>query len=592
MVQERESFVKLHEAPFARRGSYFVFFSGDLAEQTFGMGELWLGTQRGVASTMERNKLMKVSPVWHGEKIPYAITTTPYELIIDTDHGTIRACIAENGLIRFHGEGEVGLELYSDMFRTGDLHENARDMYDGSWMVFYAMISNWLLVPVQGTMQMDAPWDWRLTMSKYVCATFSPDENNILEVAVEEMVDREGFRRAEYPAYEDCVKAVQEDFDGFVNKIPEFKNPTYEAWRKKAAWTSWSHLLSPSRVIKRPMMMMMHIYMAHCSGWQQATHAACLSDDMDLSYQLLRCMYDYQAEDGQLADVVSEFWAQMKAGKPPYQGFAILWLMKHRDFEGAFGKERIEELYGLICEQVRWWFEHRVMPGKVLPFYGNPDESGWDDATVYMKSCQMITPDIVTYLILLTEALSEMAKIIGNEEGQKKWAAKSQQMLDEMLEKMWDGERFNPLFPDTEEPFKNLSACSYQPLLLGKRLPQEVIDKMAADLSVEGQYLTPYGVASERLDSPYVEVLTGWVTGPIIAPLQLQLIVGLDECGKKELSQLIARRYCDALAKTGMYHICNPFNGEGASKGRDGVLHQHWTSWCSSIFLMLAEHYT
>jgi hypothetical protein len=520
--------------------------------------------------------------------VPYSITTTPYEIILDTDHGSIRICIPETGLIRVSGSGEIGIQLYSDMLRINDLHENIRDMYDGSWMIFYAMICNLLLAPIKGKLDVTAPWNWRLTYCEYIRATFTPDSSGQMEFAIEEFVDHEGKKRDSYPSYQESYNMVEKDFRSFYDKIPAFSNPLYEDMRMKAAWTTWSHIVSPSRRIKRPMIMMMHIYMAHCSGWQQSTHAVALSDDLELSYQLLLNMYDFQGEDGQIADVVSDFWGQMKAGKPPYQGFALLWLMKHRDFASVFTPEKIKALYYPIVNQMNWWLAHRVMPGRVLPFYGNPDESGWDDATVYRESCQMITPDIVSYLILQTEALSKMAEILDLKKEAGDWLAISKRMLDEMLKKMWNGERFVALFPDTEKPIDTDSLCAYQPLLLGKRLPQNIIDKMAADLSVEDDLLTPYGVASERLKSPYVDILTGWTDGPIIAPMMIQMVVGLDECGKKELSREIANRYCTCLSKTGLYHIVNPFNGQGMDKGRDGVLHQHWTSWCSSAFLLIA----
>ena len=591
MVQERESFVKLHEAPFGRAGSYWAFFMGDVAEQSFGLGELYLGTSRGTASTMERNKLMRINPLWKGIEIPYAVTTTPYELIIDTDHGTARICIAEPGLIRIHTDGEISLQFYSDMFHCGDLHENTRDMYDGTWTVFYAAISNWLLVPVKGTLTMDAPWDWKMTMSKYVRAVFSPEGSDGMEIAIEEQVDYEDFRRPEYPSYEESVQMVKDDFDSFCAKIPEFKNPLYESVRAKAAWIVWSHIVNPSRIVKSRMIMMMHIYMAHCSGWQQATHAACLSDNMELSRELIKNMYYHQGEDGQLADVVLDSWAHMKAGKPPFQGFALLWLMEHRDFRATFTDADIEFLYEHISKQIAWIRAHRVMPGHILPFFGNPDESGWDDATVYLENCQMITPDIVTYFILLLEAESRLAGLLGRADDEKYWKNSADEVLHEMITKMWNGKQFNALVPNTEEVFETESLCCYQPILLGKRLPQDIIDKMAEDLSVEGDFLTPYGVASEKLSSPYVNVYTGWVAGPVIAPMQLQIAVGLAEAGKTELSKTVANRYCTTLAKGGFYHINNPFTGHGMDKGRDGVLHQHQTSWSATIFLMLAGHY-
>jgi hypothetical protein len=447
-----------------------------------------------------------------------------------------------------------------------------------------------LLIPIEGRLNVEAPWNWRLTYSEYIKARFLPNADNHMEFAIEEFLDREGQKRPSYPSYEESLQLVREDFDGFLENFSPLKNPLYESVRKQAVWTTWSHIVSPARRIKRPMVMMMHIYMAHCSGWQQATQAMALASDMQLAYQLLLSMYDFQGEDGMIADVVSDLWGQMKAGKPPFQGFALLWIMKNCDFS-KFSKEQIKSLYEPICRQTDWWLAHRVLPGKTLPFYGNPDESGWDDATVYLHSCQMVTPDIVTYLILQAEALGRMARILDDENTAEKWDKLANRMLNEMLSKMWNGDRFASLYPDTEEPFETGSLCAYQPLLLGKRLPENIIDKMAADLAAEGCLLTPYGVASEPLDSHYMDVLTGWTNGPVIAPMQLQIVIGLREAGREDLSREIANRYCTAVAKNGFFHIYNPFTGRGMDKGRDGVLHQHWTSWCSSIFLIIASGY-
>ena len=591
-MASKESFVKLHQCPFTVRGTYFAFYLSDVAEHDFGQAELWLGTERGIVPFIQRNKLIKLLPVWKGEIIPFAITTTPYELIMETLHGTIRITIPEKGLIRISSEGEVGLLLEGDMKRYDALHENIRYMYDDTWQIFYSMILNLLLVPVVGKLDVDAPWNWRLTITEYIRATFTPDESGHMEIALEEFIDREGTRRETYPTYEESLAAVQESFDSFLAKIPEFKVPELEAVRKKAAWTTWNHLLEPDcRVLKHQMIAMMHIYMDHCSGWQQCTHAIDLAEDPELSYELLCNVYDYQSEDGQLPDVVNDMWPQMKAGKPPLQGFAILWLLDHKDIEHTYTKEQFENLYFPVVRQLEWWEEHRVRPGKILPFFGNPDESGWDDSPMYRESCQMITPDVVSYIILLYEAASRMAQILGRSDEAKALMDKSKAMLDEMIKKMWSGERFEALFPDTEEMFHSESATSYQSLILGKRLPQEIIDKMAADLSEEDKFLTPYGVASLPLDSSIMDVLTGWMAGPINAPLDFQIIIGLAECGKKELSKEIALRYCKNIAKTGFYHIVNPYSGHGADKGRDGVLHQHWTSWCSGTFLRLAADY-
>ena len=591
MVEMRsENFIDLHTVPFSVSGSYLSIMLGDLAGQDKGLGELYLCSERGAASLQGRNKLIKLVPAWNGIHVPYSITTTPYEVRIETRYGMIRMTIPGSGLVRISGSGEIGLEVSSE-FRLLN-HENIRDMYDGTWQVFYHMICNMLFVPIKGSMEMDAPWDYELTASKYVKALFVPDGNGEMEIALEEFIDFEGKRRNDYPSIEDSVSAVKESFEKFLQYIPHFRNPEYEEHRVKAAWVSWSHIVSASRRIKRPTMIMMHTYMSHCSGWQQCTQAVALSGNRELVYQLLLNIYDFQGEDGMIPDVVSDFWGVMKAGKPPYQGFAILWLLENAQLGQFLDKEQILSLYQPMVKQFNWWRNNRILPGKTLPFFGNPDESGMDDFTVFRKSCQMITPDIATYLTLFAEALSKMASMLHIVDEAEYWEQVSRNLLHEMIEKLWDGERFISRVPDTEEPFASESLCAYQPLLLGKRLPSDIIEKMTSDLSVENDFLTEYGVASEKLSSPYVNIRGGWANGPINSPLQMQIVIGLRACGKTELSKLIANRYCRTLARTGFFHIHNPFTGKGLDKGRDGVLNQHWTSWSSSVFILLASMYT
>ena len=169
-MQASNMFQSLHKVPFGRRGSYMVFFLEDLAEEEFGMPKLWFGSCRGGGSIQGRNtNLLRVSLVFAGEEIPYALSSTPSELIMSSDHGEARICIAENNLVRIKTSGEVQLRLFWPIVGThsNGKHEEARDMMDGTWMLGYNFMANFLLIPLKGEMKCDAPFDWRGTFCKY-----------------------------------------------------------------------------------------------------------------------------------------------------------------------------------------------------------------------------------------------------------------------------------------------------------------------------------------------------------------------------------------------------------------------------------------
>ena len=161
------------------------------------------------------------------------------------------------------------------------------------------------------------------------------------------------------------------------------------------------------------------------------------------------------------------------------------------------------------------------------------------------------------------------------------WYHKSKALLDRMIEKMWDGEHFVALKQYTHEPVFSGSNMHYIPLVLGKRLPQNIIDKMTADLMVEGKLLSPYGLASENMDSDVFEV-TGvkMGCGVISPPGQLFILAGMWEAGKKAEAKMIIDRYLCRMMDGGFSHFINPVSGTGSS---------FWGTWCRCVFTILAR---
>ncbi|MGE4276557.1 MAG: hypothetical protein AB7E30_05185 [Lawsonibacter sp.] len=591
-MKDSKMFLSMHKVPFGRRGSYMVFFLEDLAEEEFGMPKLWFGSCRGGASIQGRNNnLMRLSLVWNGEEIPYALSSTPSELIMDSDHGTVRICIAEHHLVRIYAEGEATLRWYWPIVGThsNGKHEEARARLDGTWQAGFNFVANFQFVPLKGKMECEAPFDWRGTFCRYFKCDLIP-ENGIIDFALEEFPGFTVVKRDSYPKYQDCVRQVADEFQSFLDStIPEIQDKEICKAREKAAWTTWTHITAPGGRIKRPMVRMMQAYFPHNFGWQQSYQAASLSKDPKLAWELLQSMFDHQTPDGHLPDYVNDMYSMDRTSKPPIQGYVYLWLMEHRDMS-FLTKEQIEALYGPMVKWLEWWLQYSCT-AEGLPFFGHPDESGWDDATVYAVTPQCISPELPPYLVLQMEALSDLAYRLGKDGEAAAWKKQAEDMLALFIKKLWNGKEFLAGNPFTGELFHTDNVVKYQPVILGKRLPQEIRDRMIADLKVEGEFLCPYGIASEKLDSGLIDPYQGWMNGPIVAPLHFQIVTGLDACGDQEFAKKVAHRFCLNCSINGPYHIINPFNGKGQDKGRDNVLHQHVAAWSTSIFLFLAGEY-
>ncbi|NLT40075.1 MAG: hypothetical protein GXX89_06370, partial [Clostridiales bacterium] len=108
------------------------------------------------------------------------------------------------------------------------------------------------------------------------------------------------------------------------------------------------------------------------------------------------------------------------------------------------------------------------------------------------------------------------------------------------------------------------------------------------DLFRENVSVTPYGVPSEALDSPYFE--HGWSKGTIQSPTTCLVILGLLACGKTKEAADIARRYARILQKSGFYHMIDPITGLGNDKAIGANNVQYWAAWTAGVFTILSGY--
>jgi len=146
------------------------------------------------------------------------------------------------------------------------------------------------------------------------------------------------------------------------------------------------------------------------------------------------------------------------------------------------------------------------------------------------------------------------------------------------VKELWDGEHFIARKLRTHETILSPSLLHYMPLVLGHRLPREIIDKMTADLMKEGEFLTPYGLASEKIGSVQFRKM-GMARGWVLPPTNLLILTGMFDAGKTEEAKMIANRYCLAM-KNGFNMLIDPLLGNRGGFG---------CSWPVCAFLVLAD---
>jgi hypothetical protein len=128
--------------------------------------------------------------------------------------------------------------------------------------------------------------------------------------------------------------------------------------------------------------------------------------------------------------------------------------------------------------------------------------------------------------------------------------------------------------------------------MLGKRLPADILRKLARRLTDEREFLTDFGVASENLGSEKL-AMKSFTRGPVVAPVQAMLITGLLEGGERDAAMKIATRYVNALMSEGLAlgiqcYRTEPVLGNEIEKDLSPMsVGFPFTPWAASIFLYL-----
>ncbi len=532
--------------PFGRRLSHMMVYSDNSGAEKGKTEPLYLGYTYGTQSGKTRYDFLSIEPVFNGRVLPFTYRANPGILEITTKHGKIDLCFDGTDLLRIRASGGVGLRF----FLKFEGHEQFLDRLDGTLCAAYSNIGEFLFEVTAGRQIHDGKWITLMMKPADTTIDWLPDDRGELEGYIR--YENSSVERP--PALRDfdlCVRENLEDFQnwcGMYAKLPD----RYEDVRLFAIYVIWVCHLKPQGLITTDMIYMMRTGpLMRAMGWHQSYQAMACYKNLDLAISLLHSMFTLQDTYGQLPDGTSDRYVTMTAPKPPFQGFALCYILD-RVGPDALTQEQCALLYAPMCKWVNWWFTFRDRDGDGIPCYMHADESGWDDASIFVKGLPVETPDLSAFLVLCMEACGKLAARLGKAEESESWLKKSERLLRDMLSVFWNGNKFVCLLDGSHEVIDEESIAVYQPIILGKRLPKDVIDQIADTVGDPEKFLTPNGFASESQQSALYDVTSGaFMLGRILAPVQLMMTVGLYQAGRKDVALKNALRWCDQMQDVG-----------------------------------------
>ena len=570
-----KQFFTVEQHIFSRRGAWLALQADS---PNYGRGALYLMTNRGGrchTGDKSYSWLYRIYPTYEGRRTPFSIQTAAAEYTLHTRHGDVRFTWADE--FKLMAEGDAGMGLYFQ--RDGEPYELVKPRRDGAWESPVRNAKPLLFKGLDGsTFKFNDAWDFNKFKCVEIRGHTQPNSNGKFTLLIEEFFYG-AYVRDEYPTYAQARASMQADWDEFLAKMPHFIEP-FEKKREESAYILWSHLVAPSPMTPNWMIMMFPCVIS--SQWQHVQNAVAMQEHTELSIDLLLAFMHRQSDEGQLADSYDDAFLSTNDTKPPVYGWALKNIMSHRDITKDWPRDKIEKLYEGAGRWAEWFMKYRDDDRDGLPAFEGGMENGLDESTIWYDQINMASPDVSAYTVLNFEVQGDLAKALGKPEDEiNEWYRKSKDLLDRMIDRLWDGEHFVALREYTHEPVFTGSITHYLPLMLGSRLPAEIVDKMAADLSVEGAFLSEYGLATERLDSDLFEVQGVQMgRGAIDPPAEVFITTGLWDAGKKELARKIVDRYCGRLMNRGFSHIIDPISGDGSA---------FWGTWSRCVFTILCR---
>lgn len=532
-----------------------------------------------------------------GREFQYSYLGDQGSIRLTTMVGSLDIVFTYHEYFRVAGSKGLSLQLKASRYRptakaAGSVHGICM-LPDGSTELSCGTYGKLRFVPLKGSVSVSAPANEDGASFASLVIDLLPDENGELDFAVHEDMIELGQLPAAYPGIEE-LKA--EGFAQYNEFIKNYLQPAkgFETLYRYATHTTWARRTKPGGIYQSPMILMHYEYLGEAFSWQQSFNAISMMGDPKEGWREICTMFEYQNElTGQLPGNVGYLSAN-KGIQPPIQGFALDWLIQ-KCGDSFLTPSECERMLPKFDKWINFWVTTRSAGrGDDVTMINSPNDSGWDDATIFQDGFPTVNPDLIAFMILLLEGAGRLARGCGKLAEAEAYDARSKKLLNTLIEEFWDGDKFVTFHNGKAVDSKSV-AC-FQPIILGKRLPQNIIDRVAEQLVEEGNFLCDIGLASESFYSTNCNYgHSTFVHGRVVAPVQLFMCTGLNLAGKKKEAAIIARRFCDHVQNMGCILGFPPRIDTYQATGEPIYIQPGpvasdgwpWSSWCACSCITL-----
>ncbi len=559
--------VDLRQMPYSCAGSWLSVSHLDEDHGVSPAG-LYLRTNREVFSYAP---LFRVELLKEGKSVSFRECVVPGALRLESVTGdaaeltfdgtdTIRFRSESLGC-RLHAAGGIGLAhtLHPYLWRFTWRGESRCDN-----CLFH-------LETLAGEGKLSAQWDG-MGMRCIVWSTAAPAEFALTESFLEPA------NKIHVP-FRQCRERQANEFSAFAASFSGQEQFARE--RFLALYLNWSAQVKPSGLMKRRCMLVSKNRMSGMWAWDHCFNALAMAKAQpELAFDQFMAMFDRQDEQGAIPDLLTPTVEMRVHVKPPVHGW-IFSLMRRANPDFFRRSEITRQVCDALCHWTRYWMEFRNSSSG-MPLYMHGKDSGWDNSTLFLNPVPLASPELSAYLVLQMELLAELTVELGRYSESTGWRESARLLLERLLKFAWDGEIFHAVTPEGRKLMQTGdSLLVYLPLVLGGRLPEEIVAKLQKGIFRPNRFRTAYGLATESITSLYYETAGYW-RGPIWAPSTFIVISGLHDCGALRNADALALDYCRLCSKHGFYENFNAITGEGND--------ERTLSWSVSIFLLLSEY--
>lgn len=566
--------IDLNTFPYSRYGSYMALSC--LKENYRELGNepgLYLRTVHGSAKSplVARLRLIRARG---GEELSFSSKLSGTALELSTEGGKVQLVFADCDTLLIRAEKGIELELN---FLTGTgpydyiytFERDGRAVYMANC---YKNTNRYLVVP--GTGQVRLEQEWEESSSLYSRLRFSGENGSSLWLRE---VETEWDGSIPEGDFESCRRKNEQAFERFRAAMPSIRR-MYEQTAYMAAFLNWSAVVRADGRLKRDGMYMSKNWMCNVWSWDHCFNAIALSyGNPQAAWDQFMVMFDLQDPTGLLPDSTNDAIVIWNYCKPPIHGWALKKMREHMQLTAA----QKAEAYDCLSRWTDWWLSCRDYDRDGLCEYNHGNDSGWDNSTAFCELPPIAVAELQAFLVLQMETLCELAQELARAQEAKEWNRKKEALLENMLAHIFREDLPVSIHSGDHTVIENQSLLPYVSIVLGKRLPEAVREKMIGQLKHSGFY-TDYGFATERPQSPYYRS-DGYWRGPIWAPSTMLILDGLAQCGEEELVREAAERFARMVAASGFAENFDALTGEG--------LRDRAYTWTSSVFLILTHEY-